>query len=121
MARHRRPTYWSVRLQRVSAHDFPHRPLDVDEKDTLIDMAVDNTRGHYGREADFVPMLLEIPEITSIQQAQKESRIAFTSFFPPVTGPGPTDLAIRRERRRGGRQCAPKKMHGDEVMKVIRG
>ena len=42
-------------------------------------MAVD-TRGHYGRKADFMPMTLENPETTGIQQAPKENRIVFTSF-----------------------------------------
>ena len=59
----------------------PHRTLGVDENDDLIDRAAD-TRGHYGREADFVPMILENLKTTGVQQAHKEDRLTFTSLFP---------------------------------------
>ena len=59
----------------------PHRTLGVDENDDLIDRAAD-TRGHYGREADFVPMILENLKITGVQQAHKEDRLTFTTLFP---------------------------------------
>ena len=45
----------------------PHRTLGVDENDGLIDRAAD-TRGYYGREADFVPMILENLNPTSATQ-----------------------------------------------------
>ena len=59
----------------------PHRTLGVDENDGLIDMAAD-TRGFYGREADFVPMILENLKSTGVQQAHKEDRLTFTSLVP---------------------------------------
>ena len=59
----------------------PHRTLGVDENDDLIDRAAD-ARGHYGREADFVPMILENLKTTGVQQAHKEDRLTFTSLFP---------------------------------------
>ena len=59
----------------------PHRTLGVDENDGLIDRVAD-TRGHYGREADFVPMVLENLKTTSVQQAHKEDRLTFTSLVP---------------------------------------
>ena len=59
----------------------PHRTLGVDENDSLIDRAAD-TRGFYGREADFVPMILENLKTTGVQQAHKEDRLTFTSLVP---------------------------------------
>ena len=59
----------------------PHRTLGVDENDGLIDRAAD-TRGLYGREADFVPMILENLKTTGVQQAHKEDRLTFTSLVP---------------------------------------
>ena len=59
----------------------PHRMLGVDENDGLIDRAAD-TMGFYGREADFVPMVLENLKTTGVQQAHKEDRLTFTSLVP---------------------------------------
>ena len=59
----------------------PHRTLGVDENDGLIDKAAD-TRGFYGREADFVPMILENLKSTGVQQAHKEDKLIFTSLVP---------------------------------------
>ena len=59
----------------------PHRTLGVDENDGLIDRAAD-TRGFYGREAEFVPMILENLKSTGVQQAHKEDRLTFTSLVP---------------------------------------
>ena len=59
----------------------PHRTLGVDENDGLIDRAAD-TRGFYGREADFAPMILENLKSTGVQQAHKEDRLTFTSLVP---------------------------------------
>ena len=59
----------------------PHRMLGVDENDGLIDKAAD-TKGFYGREADFVPMILENLKSTGVQQTHKEDRLTFTSLVP---------------------------------------
>ena len=59
----------------------PHRTLDVDENDGLIDKTAD-TRGHYGREADFAPMILENLKTTGVQQAHKDDRLTFASLIP---------------------------------------
>ena len=53
----------------------------MDENDGLIDRAAD-TRGYYGREVDFVPMILENLKTTGVQQAHKEDRLTFTSLVP---------------------------------------
>ena len=59
----------------------PHRTLGVDENDGLIDKAAD-TKGFYGREADFVPMIIENLKSTGVQQAHKEDRLTFTTLVP---------------------------------------
>ena len=59
----------------------PHRTLGVDESDELMDRAAE-TKGHYGREPEFVPMILENLRTTGVQQAHKEDRLAFTSVVP---------------------------------------
>ena len=59
----------------------PHRTLGVDENDELIDKAAD-VRGHYGREADFVPVILESLKTAGVQQAHKDDRLTFTSIIP---------------------------------------
>ena len=59
----------------------PHRMLGVDENDGLIDKAAD-ARGFYGREADFVPMILENLKSTGVQQAHKEDRLTFATLVP---------------------------------------
>ena len=59
----------------------PHRTLGVDENDELMDRAAE-PKGHYGREPEFVPMILENLRTTGVQQAHKEDRLAFTSVVP---------------------------------------
>ena len=59
----------------------PHRTLGVDENDELMDRAAE-TKGYYGREPEFVPMILENLRTTGVQQAHKEDRLAFTSVVP---------------------------------------
>ena len=59
----------------------PHRMLDVDENDALIDKAAD-IKGHYGREAEFAPMILESLKATGVQQAHKDGKLMFTSLIP---------------------------------------
>ena len=59
----------------------PHRTLGVDENDELLDRAAE-PKGHYGREPEFVPMILENLRTTGVQQAHKEDRLAFASVIP---------------------------------------
>ena len=59
----------------------PHRTLGVDENDELMDRAAE-AKGYYGREPEFVPMILENLRTTGVQQAHKEDRLAFTSVVP---------------------------------------
>ena len=59
----------------------PHRTLGVDENDALFDRAAD-VRGHYGREAEFVPVILESLKTAGVQQAHKDDRLTFTSIIP---------------------------------------
>ena len=59
----------------------PHRTLGVDENDELMDRAAE-TKGYYGREPEFVPMILENLRTTGVQQAHKEDKLAFTSVVP---------------------------------------
>ena len=59
----------------------PHRTLGVDENDELMDRAAE-TKGYYGREPEFVPMILENLKTIGVQQAHKEDRLAFTSVVP---------------------------------------
>ena len=59
----------------------PHRTLGVDENDELMDRAAE-PKGHYGREPEFVPMILENLRTTGVQQAHKEDRLAFNSVVP---------------------------------------
>ena len=59
----------------------PHRTLGVDENDELMDRAAE-AKGHYGRDPEFVPMILENLRTTGVQQAHKEDRLAFTSVVP---------------------------------------
>ena len=59
----------------------PHRTIGVDENDELMDRAAE-TKGHYGREPEFVPMILENLRTTGVQQTHKEDKLAFTSVIP---------------------------------------
>ena len=59
----------------------PHRTLGVDENDELMDRAAE-PKGYYGREPEFVPMILENLRTTGVQQAHKEDKLAFTSLVP---------------------------------------
>ena len=59
----------------------PHRTPGVNENDELMDRAAE-TKGYYGREPEFVPMILENLRTTGVQQAHKEDRLAFTSVIP---------------------------------------
>ena len=59
----------------------PHRTLGVDEDDELLDRAAE-PKAHYGREPQFVPVILENLRTAGVQQAHKEDKLAFTSVFP---------------------------------------
>jgi len=57
----------------------PHRVLDVDENDELIDgLKEDGTA--YGVKKSFPEMILENLKIAGVQQAHKEDRITFTAL-----------------------------------------
>ena len=59
----------------------PHRILDVDENDELIDGFKDD-RSEYGVRKSFPEMILENLKIAGVQQAHKEDRIIFTALTP---------------------------------------
>jgi adenine-specific DNA-methyltransferase len=59
----------------------PHRTLAVGADDELIDTAAEPKEG-YGRERDFVQMILENLKTAGVQQAHKEDKIAFTALTP---------------------------------------
>jgi len=59
----------------------PHRELEVDENDELIDKVAD-MRSHYGKGMDFTQSILENLKVAGVQQAHKENRISFISLTP---------------------------------------
>ncbi len=59
----------------------PHRVLGVDENDELIDPLEDD-KGEYGEEREFVQMILENLKTAGVQQAHREDRISFTALKP---------------------------------------
>jgi len=59
----------------------PHRVLGVDENDELIDPLEDD-KGEYGEERDFVQIILENLKTAGVQQAHKEDRIEFDLLKP---------------------------------------
>jgi len=59
----------------------PHRVLAVGADDELIDTVAEAKDG-YGRERDFVQMILENLKTAGVQQAHKEDKITFTSLTP---------------------------------------
>lgn len=59
----------------------PHRVLAVDENDELIDGVGESGAG-YGKERDFVRMILENLKTAGVQQAHKQDKIDFTSLTP---------------------------------------
>jgi adenine-specific DNA-methyltransferase len=59
----------------------PHRVLAVGADDELIDTVAEAKDG-YGRERDFVLMILENLKTAGVQQAHKEDKITFTSLTP---------------------------------------
>ena len=59
----------------------PHRILGVGPDDELLDGLRDGAAGRDGR-ADFAAMVLEHLEVSGVQQAHREDRIAFSSIAP---------------------------------------
>ena len=59
----------------------PHRVLDVDENDELIDNVAEARLG-YGETQDFASVILEHLRTSGVQQAHKEDRLAFSSITP---------------------------------------
>ena len=59
----------------------PHRELEVDENDELIDKVAD-MRSHYGTGADFAQVILENLKVAGVQQAHKEDKINFIALTP---------------------------------------
>ncbi len=59
----------------------PHRALDVDEEDEIIDRVRDMGSG-FGPAADFTSTILENLKIAGVQQAHKEDKIEFSSLSP---------------------------------------
>ena len=57
----------------------PHRMLEVDENDELMDRIVEASNG-YGQGYDFAQMILENLRTAGVQQANKEDRIEFESL-----------------------------------------
>ena len=59
----------------------PHRELEVDENDELIDKVAD-MRSRYGVGADFTQTILENLKVAGVQQARKEDKINFIGLAP---------------------------------------
>ena len=59
----------------------PHRTLEVDEDDELIDRIAEGRNG-YGEEYDFAQVMLENLKTSGVQQARREDRIEFEHITP---------------------------------------
>ena len=59
----------------------PHRVLDVDENDELVDNVAEARLGYWVTQ-DFASVILEHLRTSGVQQAHKEDRIAFSSITP---------------------------------------
>ena len=59
----------------------PHRELEVDENDELIDRVAD-MRARYAAGSDFVGIILENLKNAGVQQAHREDKIDFISLAP---------------------------------------
>ena len=57
----------------------PHRMLEVDENDEVVDRMAESTNG-YGQTYDFAQIILENLKMSGVQQAHKEDRIVFDSL-----------------------------------------
>ena len=82
----------------------PHRVLDVDENDELVDHVAEARLG-YGETQDFASVILEHLRTSGVQQAHKEDRIAFSSITP-----WPGDLVCAEGRYiEGGEEAGAEK------------
>ena len=82
----------------------PHRVLDVDENDELIDNVAEARLG-YGETQVFANVILEHLRTSGVQQAHKEDRIAFSSITP-----WPGELVCAEGRYvEGGEDAGPEK------------
>ena len=82
----------------------PHRVLDVDENDELVDNVAEARLG-YGETQDFASVILEHLRTSGVQQAHKEDRIAFSSITP-----WPGDLVCAEGRYvEGGEEAGAEK------------
>ena len=77
----------------------PHRTLEVDENDELIDRIAEGRNG-YGDEYDFAQVMLENLKTSGVQQAHKEDRIEFASITP-----WPGDLVCADGSLQGGQRA----------------
>jgi len=59
----------------------PHRTLEVDDNDELVDRVRD-AEADYSTAADFSAMILENLKTAGVQQAHKEDKIVFSSLTP---------------------------------------
>ena len=57
----------------------PHRMLEVDENDEVIDRIADSKNG-YGTGYDFAQIILDTLRVSGVQQAHREDRIVFDSL-----------------------------------------
>jgi len=92
----------------------PHRVLTVGADDELIDSLAEPQDG-YGREKDFVQIILENLKTAGVQQAHKEDRITFTGLTP-----WPGDLICaegRYQETSPSPQPSPQRGEGAEVEK----
>ena len=82
----------------------PHRVLDLDENDELIDNVAEARLG-YGETQGFASVILEHLRTSGAQQAHKEDRIAFSSI-----NPWPGELVCAEGRYvEGGEDAGPEK------------
>ncbi|MDD9984039.1 MAG: DNA methyltransferase, partial [Gammaproteobacteria bacterium] len=78
----------------------PHRVLDVNEDDELVDRVAEARLG-YGKTQDFTSVILEHLKTSGVQQAHKEDRITFSSVIP-----WPGDLVCAEGRYVEGDEAA---------------
>ena len=77
----------------------PHRVLNVDENDELVDNVAEARLG-YGETQDFAGVILEHLRTSGVQQAHKEDRIAFSSITPGRANSSARKGATSRAARR---------------------
>ena len=77
----------------------PHRTMGVDENDAPMDQVAE-PKLDYGRERDFVSVVLDNLRTAGVQQAHKEDKVAFSSL---TAWPGKLVCAEGRFVKEGGR------------------